>query len=164
MSFTKRGRPPKARYQVQGLEELNKTFAELKDLVATPKEVQQILTAGAAPMVAQAKKYIKKSKEDHYYYYKAKGRKSLIKSGNLQKSIRFFRQRNGNVSIGNRVGKAEKVMGDSTKTASGYYAAALYKSAVNFRRQVTEKAVAASFKKGLLKMEQRVSKILKKYQ
>lgn len=165
MSFIKRGRPStRPRYRVEGLDEIQKNWHELAKFVATDKERQSILTAAATPVVAQAKRYIKESDQEHYYYYRK--RKTTIVPGNLKKSFRFFRNKtNGNVSIGPQfLKRSPAVMGTSIKAASGYYAAAVYQKAAQFRKQVTEKALTAATAKSLKRMDKRLEKILKKYE
>ena len=149
--------------ELQGFEALIARFDQLRREVATIKEQQQILSAGAAPIVSKSKTYIKKSRQEHFYYQK--GKKIPIKPGNLKLSMRQYKQRDGYVSIGPRVlKKVAGQIGDSAKTASGYYAAALYKSASNFRRQVTERTASATQTKSIERMEKQVARILKKYQ
>jgi len=71
--------------------------------------------------------------------------------GNLRTSMYAFKTKVGSVEVGPRVlkkiaGKYDKI-GETPKTSSGYYAAMLFKKAANFRRQVTEAAMAASISK-----------------
>ena len=129
--------------RTEGFEALAARFDQLRRQVATQKEQQQILSAGAAPIVNKSKTLIPKSREKHYYY--RRGEKIEIMPGNLRKSMRLYRQRDGNVSIGpKRLKKAPKQMGADAKTASGFYAAALYKSASRFRQDATERAASAT--------------------
>jgi hypothetical protein len=149
--------------RTEGFEALAARFEQLRREVATKKEQQQILSAGAAPIVSKSKTYIKKSREEHFYYQS--GKKIPIKPGNLKLSMRQYKQRDGNVSIGpRRLKKVAGSIGDSAKTASGFYAAALYKNASRFRRDVTERAASAQQTKSLERMDKQVARILKKYQ
>jgi hypothetical protein len=149
--------------RTEGFDELNAKFEQLRRQVGTKKEQQSILGAGAAPIVTKSKTLIPKSKEKHYYY--RRGDKIEILPGNLQKSMRQYRQLDGNVSVGpRRLKKAPEQMGTDAKTASGFYAAALYKNASRFRQQVTERAASAQQTKSLERMEKQVARILKKYQ
>jgi hypothetical protein len=148
--------------KIDGLTQLRQKFKQLSKEVATKKERQSILAVGARPIVADSKKIVPKSNQPHFYYYK--GKKIEIKPGNLKKSIRFYKQRDGDVSIGpKRLRKISGTIGDSPKTASGYYASALYQKAAQYRQQVTEKALQAKLQQSLDLMDKQVSKILKKY-
>jgi len=158
----KRGRPRKERFEIEGLKELREKFKDLSREVATDKEKQLILAAGARPIVSQSKKIVPKSKKIHSYYYR--GGAVAIMPGNLRKSIRFYKQRNGDVSIGpKKLRRTVGVMGESPQSASGYYAAALYQKAAQYRQQVTEKALQAKLQQSLDLMDKQVTKILKKY-
>ena len=149
--------------ELQGFKELNARFKQLANQVATQRERQSIAASGASPIARQAVKLAPKSTKEHFYYYNKT--KISIKPGNLKLSIRMYKQRDGNVSIGpRRLKKITGEIGTNAKTASGYYAAALYKSASNFRRQITERAASATQTKSLERMEKQVARILKKYQ
>lgn len=149
--------------KIEGAQAISNRFKELAREVATKKEKQQILAAGAAPIVTKSRTLIPKSKETHYY--QRGGKKIEIVPGNLRKSMRAYRQLDGNVSIGpRRLKKAPAVFGADPKTASGFYAAARFKKAVNFRQQVTEKAAQEKTADSLKRMDKQIARILKKYQ
>jgi len=149
--------------ELQGFKELNARFKQLADQVATQRERQSIAASGASPIAREAVKLAPKSTKEHFYYQN--GAKISINPGNLKLSIRMYKQFNGDVSIGpRRLKKITGEIGTDAKTASGYYAAALYKSSSNFRRQVTEKAAQAKINRSLKLMDNAVARILKKYQ
>jgi hypothetical protein len=149
--------------KVEGIEEFNKKVKELSSKVATKKEKQSIVRAGAPPVVAAAKKIVRKADKDYPFFQK--GKEYTIKVGNLRDSIMYFKQRDGDVSIGPRRLKklSSKTIGGGKKTSSGFYAAAHYKSASLFKSNVTEKALSQSTQKTLKAMDKAVERILKKY-
>lgn len=149
--------------EIQGLQQLNERLRALSREVVTPKEKQKIAAAGAPPIVRASKKIAAKADKDYAFY--RKGKKYTIKAGNLRLSIRSFRQRNGDVSIGpKRLKKLTgEIIGSDRKNASGFYAAMHYKSASRYRQNVTEKAVSQSLQKSLAAMDKAVERILKKY-
>jgi hypothetical protein len=126
---------------VQTREELKKQIEKYLDGVATKKEKQRVLLAGARVLRNYVRDWkVPRSSKPHTYY--GKSGKITIEPGNLAQSIYTFREKTGNVSVGPRVlRKIDGVLstlGKTPKTSSGYYAAALYGSADSFRRRVTE--------------------------
>ena len=98
-----------------------------------------------------------KSKKNHWYYKKTGSyidrttTRIPIYSGNLRKSIRMYKDRNDDFQVGPhflRSIKADQI-GKTVYTASGYYAAALYGTASQFRQKVMEPAVEAARKKAV---------------
>lgn len=140
--------------QVQGIEALNRRLREYQKEVSSQKAKTSILAAGGqAVKRAAAKAPTPKSKKDHKYY-SGKGTVHVIKSGNLRKSMKVYRGREGDVYVGPQfLRRAPAVMGETTKTSSGYYAAALYGSALRFRREIMETALLASQQKAFAAIE-----------
>jgi hypothetical protein len=137
--------------RAQDIEALKRNMRGYLDEVATKKERQKILLAGGRVVRAKVKRggYFKDSKKPRTYY--SKQGKITIMPGNLRTSMYAFKTKVGSVEVGPRVlkkiaGKYDKI-GETPKTSSGYYAAMLFKKAANFRRQVTEAAMAASISK-----------------
>lgn len=132
--------------------------------VATKKEKQRILTAGAKVVRDASKLKLWKSAKKHWYYPRGRGwDKVLIHPGNLENSIYVFRHRGGVVSVGPRVlrplvGKQWQI-GMTPGTSSGYYAAMLYGSAAEFRKRVTDAALAMRLTQVNTAMERTLKRI-----
>jgi hypothetical protein len=129
-------------------EELKRNIAGYIKEVATIKERQKILMAGARVVRSAIKRgsYFKDSKEPRTYYSKF-GNVEIL-PGNLRNSIYAFKTKGGNAEVGPRVlrvlgGKYSKI-GDTQRTSSGYYAAMLFRGASAFRTQVTGRAMGAN--------------------
>jgi len=150
--------------EIEGVAELNRRFNELARKVVTKQERQRILVAGSVPIIRASKQIAKKADRD-YDFYSTTGKKYTIKQGNLRKSIRAFRRRDGDVAIGpKRLRKLSgSTIGDNIKNASGFYAAMYYKSASRYRTEVTEKATQQAITKAFMAMDKAVERILKKY-
>jgi len=93
---------------------------------------------------AAAKAPTPKSTAVHYYYYQ--GRKTEIRPGNLRRSMRVYKGREGEVYVGPQFLRriTTPTIGQTAKTSSGYYAAALYGSASAFRRTIMEAAAQSA--------------------
>lgn len=128
--------------QVSGIDELTARLKAYRKQVSDPKVKTRIMAAGGQVVKRKAATLAPKSRKDHKYYPK-KGSPVTIFSGNLKKSMRVYRGREGDVYVGPHF--MRRVTGDigaTAKTASGYYAAALFKSAAAFRRDIMEAAAA----------------------
>lgn len=129
--------------QVTGINEFNAKLLAYQKKISTPKEKTAILAAGGAQVRKEAAKApTPKSKTAHYYYSKSAGRVQ-IHSGNLRRSMKVFRGKEGDVYVGPRV--LRKITGDigkTAKTASGYYAHMIYKTAAAFRSRIMEAALS----------------------
>jgi hypothetical protein len=131
--------------QITGMNELDQRLKMYLAAVKNPKEKTAILAAGGAKIRQKAAKSpTPKSQKNHFYY--SKSGKVEIQSGNLQKSMKVFRGKDGDVYVGPRVLRriTGTKIGDTAKTASGYYAHMLYKSAGGFRQKVMEPAAVAA--------------------
>lgn len=137
--------------QVTGINELNERLRAYQKQVSDPKVKTRIMAAGGQVIKrATATSPTPKSKKDHWYYPTKGGTRVKVFSGNLRKSMKVFRGKDGDIYIGPQVLK--RVTGDigkTAKTASGYYAATIFKSAANFRREVTERAASLTMTKVL---------------
>lgn len=147
--------------QLQGAQQLQQNIKRYLDEVATKRERQKVLLAGAKVLRNASRSKIPKSKKPHYYY--AKAGKVEIKPGNLRKSMYAFKEKSGIVSVGprtiSRVSGALQTLGESPKTSSGFYAAALFKSAQSFRQRVTETALASALNKIDIAMQKAYQRI-----
>ena len=147
--------------QLQGAQQLHNNIKKYLDEVATKRERQKVLLAGAKVLRNASRSKIPKSKQSHYYY--AKAGKVEVKPGNLRKSMYAYKEKNGIVSVGPRyirkVSGALQTLGESPKTSSGFYAAALFKSAQSFRQRVTETALASALNKIDIAMQKAYQRI-----
>lgn len=130
--------------QVQGISEFNRKLNEYQKQVSGPKVKTRILAAGGQKVrQAAAKAPTPKSSKSHFYY--AKSGKVEIVPGNLRKSMKVFRGKEGDVFVGprviRRIGATSKI-GQTAATSSGYYAHMLYKTASQFRTRIMEAALA----------------------
>lgn len=130
--------------QVQGISEFNRKLNEYQKQVSSPKVKTRILAAGGQKVrQAAAKEPTPKSKKSHFYY--AKSGKVEIVPGNLRKSMKVFRGKEGDVYVGPRVLRrlagASKI-GQTAATSSGYYAHMIYKTASAFRVRIMEAALS----------------------
>lgn len=156
-----------ADFRVINDREFNANMRRIASQVATDKEKQSILLAGGSVIKTATTRgsFIPKSNKPHAYY--AKAGKVMIMPGNLRKSIRTYRKKDGSVAVGPRV--IRKVsglytnLGQTQKTASGFYAAALFGSASAFRSRTTDSAAASNLPKMLAAMAKRADKIVQKY-
>lgn len=107
------------------------------------RQRKSILRAGANEVKKSA---ITPKSSNPHKFYSTSGKVSTIVSGNLQKSIQVFLQRQGaGVLVGPKyLRKYAAVYGSTQKSASGFYAAALYGSASQFRMSVMEPALNAA--------------------
>lgn len=150
--------------KVTGVDEVRNNLSTYAKIVSDRRERSTVLAAGAQKVRQEAAKApTPKSKRVHYYYSKA-GR-IAIKPGNLRRSMKVFRQRDGDVAIGPRVllrvvGMSE--IGATAKTASGFYAAALYGSASNFRMAIMEPALSRAQTAALAAIQKRYEKLHQK--
>lgn len=127
---------------VTGTAAFNEALRMYLKKVSAPRQKTQILAAGGAQVRREASKSpTPKSQRNHYYY--AKNRKVLIYSGNLRRSMKVFRGKEGDVYVGPRVLRriTGGEIGQTPKTSSGYYAAALYGLAASFRQRIMEPAL-----------------------
>jgi hypothetical protein len=155
------------RIPARDIETLQRNVRGYLEEASTVKERHRILLAGGRVLRTAAKRNIPKAAKRHFYYSKA-GKIEIV-PGNLQRSMYAFKTRQKTVEVGPRVirkiaGKYDKI-GDAPKSSSGYYAAALFRSASNFRRQVTESALstaAARIDAAMQKALARVHKTWKK--
>ena len=131
--------------QVTGINELNAALRQYQAQVSNPRQKTAILAAGGAKVrQAAAKAPTPKSTEKHYYY--SKGKKIEIKPGNLRRSMKVFKGREGDVYVGPRVLRQlpGSTIGQTARTSSGYYAAMIYGSASAFRRTIMEAAAQSA--------------------
>lgn len=130
--------------QVDGTELLRARMKEYLRRVNNPRDKTRILAAGGAQVrKAAAQPPTPKSRKVHYYYPR-KGNKIAIQPGNLRRSMRVFKGKEGDVFVGPKVLRrvvGMDTIGKTQKTASGYYAAALYGSAARFRQKIMEAAL-----------------------
>ncbi len=137
--------------QVQGISEFNRKLNEYQKQVSNPKVKTRILAAGGQKVKqAAAKAPTPKSDPNKkpfptapHFYYSKRGKQEII-SGNLRKSMKVFRGREGDVYIGPRflrsVAGLSKI-GQTAATSSGYYAHMIYKTASQFRTRIMEAAL-----------------------
>jgi hypothetical protein len=132
--------------QITGINELNERLRQYQKAISKPREKTGILAAGAQKIrLAASKAPTPKSGKDHYYYYK--GQKKLIKAGNLRKSMKVYRGKEGDVYVGPRFKRSLSGIGTVGATAassSGYYAHMIYKTASAFRTRIMERAAVAA--------------------
>lgn len=147
-----------AAVKVTGIDEFNAKLLAYQKRLNTPKEKTAILAAGGAKVRQQAAKApTPKSKKEHYYYSKAG--KFTIEPGNLRKSTKVYRGRDGDVYVGPRV--LRRITGDigkTAKTSSGYYAAAIAGSARAFRAAYMEPALGKATGAALQAIEKQFAK------
>jgi hypothetical protein len=153
--------------RAQDIEALKRNMRGYLNEVSGPKIRQWILSAGAVPVVSKVRRggFFKNSKKPHFYYSK-QGRIKIVPR-NLRRSMHSFKTKVGSVEIGPKVlrkiaGKYDTI-GEKSATSSGFYAAALFKKAANFRQQVTEKALMATISKIDERMEKALSKLHKRW-
>ena len=156
------------RIAAQDMDSLRKNIRAYLEEASLPKEKQKILLAGGKVVRNAIKRgsYFKNSKKPNFYYSK-QGRITIL-PGNLRKSIYVFKTQNGSVEVGPRVlrkiaGVYDKI-GDKPKSSSGFYAAMLFKSASNFRRQVVEAAMQASISKIDTSMQKTLERLHRRWQ
>jgi hypothetical protein len=149
--------------QLQGAQQLNNNIKKYLDEVATKRERQKVLLAGAKVLRNAARLNIDDSPKPHYYYPKNGKGRIQIKPGNLRKSMYAYKERSGVVSVGpryiRRVTGVLKTLGETPKTSSGFYAAMLFKSAQSFRQRVTETALASALNKIDIAMQKAYQRI-----
>lgn len=129
--------------RVTGIEEFQGKMRAYAKAIRDPKDRSAILASGGAVIARRSKPKMPVAPKAHYYY--SKGKKYKIQPGNLRKSMKVFRGKDGDVYIGPRV--LRRITGDigaTAKTSSGFYAAALFGSTLKFRQSVTEAAAIAS--------------------
>lgn len=151
---------------IQGMDELRRNLRGYFSEVTTIRERQRILLAGGRVVRNKARINVPESPKPHFYYPK-KNKRIEIQPGNLKKSLYAFRYKSGVVGVGPRVirplaGKYDKI-GDNPKRSSGFYAAALFKSAQSFRQMVTDAALSASMAQVNAAMQKQLAIIHKQY-
>jgi len=146
---------------ITGIDELRRNMQRYLNEVATKKERQKVLLGGGRVLRNKARTNIPRHKKVYtyqrggkriaikhnpLYYYTKSGGKVVSYPGNLKKSMYAFKKKDGDVAVGPRVLRkiGSQELGKTPKTSSGWYASMLYKKAANFRRQVTESALASS--------------------
>jgi hypothetical protein len=150
-----------ARVKVEGVSDVQKSLLEYQAKVKDAKQKAKLLSAGAQAVRKEAAKApTPKSRKSHYYYPKKAGRVEIV-PGNLRRSMRTYKTRQGDVEIGPKVlrrvaGLSE--IGRTAKTASGFYAAALYGSASRFRREIMESALSRAEQKALAAIQKAYTK------
>lgn len=140
--------------------ELSNALKRYLERAATKSRKTQILRAGAGEVRKVARQSpTPKSKRVHYYY--SKRGKIPITPGNLRKSIALFKDRKENIQVGPKVIRqlTAAEIGQTTKTASGFYAAALFGSASQFRIRTMEAALQKARSAAFQKMEQKFAQI-----
>lgn len=142
--------------------ELSEALQRYLKRVATKGRKAQILRAGAGQVRKVARQSpTPKADRVHYYYQKKTGKKFAIQPGNLRKSMALFRDRRDDIQVGPRV--IRRLTGDdigkTVKTASGFYAAALFGSASSFRITIMEAALQKAKTAAFQKMEQKFAQI-----
>lgn len=147
--------------QVQGAKEVALNLTRYAATVSDRKERQRVLAAGGRK-VAQtaAKPPTPKSKAPHHYYSK-RGPIKIV-PGNLRRSMRQFQTKQGEVEVGPRVLRrvvGMEEIGRTQKTASGFYAAALYGSASAFRQAVMEPALSKAQTQALQAMRKQYERL-----
>lgn len=145
--------------QIQGIEELNARLRQYQRQVSDVKTRTRILAAGGQKVRQQAAKSpTPKSNASHFYY--AKSGKVEILPGNLRKSMKVFRGRDGDVYVGPRVMRriTGTKIGQTAATSSGYYAHMIYKSAAAFRVKIMETAAAKAAQAAFNAVEKAFSK------
>ncbi|MBK7873918.1 MAG: hypothetical protein IPJ74_26335 [Saprospiraceae bacterium] len=150
MSATLRTRP----------EEMSFALKNYLKRVATKSKKVQILRSGAGEVRKVARQSpTPKSKKLHYYY--SKRGKTPIYPGNLRKSMSLFRDRKDDIQVGPKVIRrlTASEIGQTTKTASGFYAAALFGSASRFRIRIMEAALQKARSAAFQKMERKFAQI-----
>lgn len=150
--------------EVIGVKEFNAKLREYQRRLDTPREKTSILAAGAAKVrQTAAKAPTPRSRAIHYYY--AKGRKVKILPGNLRRSMKVFRGKDGDVYVGPRA--LRRITGDeigrTSRTSSGYYAAALMGSARAFRLAYMEPALQKAASAAFQAIEKRFAQWHNKY-
>lgn len=149
---------------VQGVEQVAANLQRYAKTVSDRKERQNVLYAGGQKVAQTAAKApTPKSKNVHYYY--AKTGPIPIKPGNLRRSMRPYKDKQGDIQVGPKVlrrvvGMSE--IGATKKTSSGFYAAALYGSASAFRQAVMEPALSRAQSQALAAMQKRYEKLHQK--
>lgn len=146
--------------QIQGISEFNRKLNDYQKRVSNPKVKTRILAAGGQKVRQEAaKEPTPKSPKSHFYY--AKSGKVEIQSGNLRKSMKVFRGKEGDVSVGPRVLRrlagASKI-GQTAATSSGYYAHMIYKTASAFRVRIMEAALSKAQSAALNAVEKAFTK------
>ena len=156
------------RIAAQDMDSLRRNIRSYLEEASLPKEKQKILLAGGKVVrnTIRKRNYFKDSKKPHFY--NSKQGKITILPGNLRNSIYVFKTQNGNVEVGPRVlrkiaGVYDKI-GDKPKSSSGFYAAMLFRSASNFRRQVVEAAMQASISKIDINMQKVLERLHRRWQ
>ena len=154
--------------KVTGIPELQRNIKNYLKDASTVREKHSILRPGAVVIRNAAKKKVRKSKKNHFYY--RKGNKVEIESGNLRNSIYAFKHKIGEVSVGPRVLRSlagRKSIGTAPANSSGYYAHMLYQTAEGFRDTITWSATMMNLDKVDKAMEKALERfnkrIAKKY-
>lgn len=152
--------------KVTGINEFNAKLLAYQKRLNTPKEKTAILAAGGAKVRQQAAKAptpkssaSKKPQPTAPHYYYTKFGRVEINSGNLRKSMKVYRGRDGDVYVGPRV--LRRITGDigkTAKTSSGYYAAAIAGSARAFRAAYMEPALGKATGAALQAIEKQFAK------
>lgn len=148
---------------VVGYDDFKKGLKTYTEGISDKKAIQKVLASGASIVVSSSRKIVKKSTKAHYYT-KKDGTRVKILPGNLSKSIGLFkvRRKSYDVEVGPRIVRkldALTTLGATAKKSSGFYASALYKSASNFRNQVTEAAYNLSAAKALERMDKSFNRL-----
>jgi hypothetical protein len=138
--------------KVEGIPELQLTLKTYFKKVSIPPEKGKLLAAAGAEIRKEASKApTPKSKKTHYYYPRKRKRIS-IEPGNLQRSMKVYRTRDGDVEVGPRVKRSllgVSEIGKTAATSSGYYAHMIFKSAANFRTKILEPAMSRAEQKAI---------------
>jgi len=148
---------------ITGIQELQQGLNTYLRGVSNPKQKIRILAAGGQVIKRTAAKApTPKSKKVHYYYPKKGANRVAIFPGNLRKSIKVFRGKDGDIYVGPKVlrrlsGLSE--IGKNAKTSSGYYASMIYGKASRFRIAILENAIATNSAKILNAIQTTYAKI-----
>lgn len=159
--------------EVFGIRELNAKLQEYQRRLDTPREKTSILAAGAAkvrlaasqPPTPKSSKTKKPQATDPHFYYSKRGWHVRIYSGNLRRSMKVFRGKDGDVFIGPKVLRkiVAAEIGRTSRTSSGYYAAALMGSARAFRLAYMEPALQKAASGAFQAIEKRFAQWHNKY-
>lgn len=148
--------------KIEGINELRQTLNKYKREVSSAKERNSVLFPGGEEVRKEAAKApTPKSRKVHYYYPKKGSKRVAIRPGNLRQSMKTYKAKTGDVLVGPKVLRkvvGMEEIGRTRRTASGYYAAMLYKSANNFRQAVMEPAMAKATAKAIAAIEKAYEK------
>lgn len=154
--------------QIQGISEFNRKLNDYQKRVSNPKVKTRILAAGGQKVrQVAAKEPTPKSDPNKkpfptspHYYYSGRGKVEIV-PGNLRKSMKVFRGKEGDVYVGPRVLRrlagASKI-GQTAATSSGYYAHMIYKTASAFRVRIMEAALSKAQSAALNAVEKAFTK------